>query len=117
MECQPRDNPGYVRNERKYPTPYEDKTLDFSALCGAITGFGTQGSRVQIRPSDQSRCLPAYTDMVAAAALVGSSNTIDPARTFRFRRQAVIKRTSGVSSGIFVQNRPIHRKYLKFIDQ
>jgi hypothetical protein len=43
MQCQPRDNPGYVRNERKYLRSDETKTLDFSAICGAITGFGTQG--------------------------------------------------------------------------
>jgi len=47
-ECQPRDKPGYVRNERKYPTSYEAKTLDFSAPCGPITGFQTQGSQVPI---------------------------------------------------------------------
>jgi hypothetical protein len=47
MECQPRDNPGYVRNERKYPRSHEAKALDFSALCGAITGFGMQAPQVQ----------------------------------------------------------------------
>jgi hypothetical protein len=45
---QPRDNPGYVRNERKYLRSDETKTLDFSALCGAITGFGTQVPQVWI---------------------------------------------------------------------
>jgi hypothetical protein len=40
MERQPRDNPGYVRSERKHPWSDEAKTLDFSALCGAITGSG-----------------------------------------------------------------------------
>src|SRR5438270_6672101 len=50
MECQPRDNPGYIKNERRYPISYEAKTLDFSTLCGPITGFGTQGSQVQILP-------------------------------------------------------------------
>jgi hypothetical protein len=50
LECQPRDNPGYVGNERKYLRSDETKTLDFSALCGPITGFGTQGSQVQILP-------------------------------------------------------------------
>jgi len=47
---QPRNNPGYVRNEWKYLWSDETKTLDFSALCGAIIGFGTQGSQVQILP-------------------------------------------------------------------
>ena len=28
----------------------EAKILDFSGLCGAITGFGTQGSQVRILP-------------------------------------------------------------------
>jgi len=41
LECQPRNNPDYVRNERKYPWSYEAKTLDYSAQCGAITGFGS----------------------------------------------------------------------------
>jgi hypothetical protein len=50
MECQPQDNPGYVRNEKKYPKSYEAKTPNFSGLCGAITGFGTQGSQVRILP-------------------------------------------------------------------
>ena len=44
---QPRDNPGYARNERKYLWSDETKTLDFSALCGAITGFGTQGRQAR----------------------------------------------------------------------
>jgi hypothetical protein len=48
--AKPRDNPGYVRNERKYLRSDETKTLDFSALCGAITGFGTQRSQVQVWP-------------------------------------------------------------------
>ena len=47
---QPRDNPGYVGNERKRLRSDETKTLDFSALCGPITGFGTQGSQVRILP-------------------------------------------------------------------
>src|ERR1700747_3551961 len=41
---QPRDNPGYVKNERRCSRLYEPKTLNFSALCGPVTGFGTQGS-------------------------------------------------------------------------
>jgi hypothetical protein len=44
------NNPRYVRNERKYPSSYEAKMLNFSVLCGAITGFGTQGSQVRILP-------------------------------------------------------------------
>jgi hypothetical protein len=47
MECQPQDNPGYVGNEKKYPKSYEAKMPNFSGLCGAITGFGTQeGTRL-----------------------------------------------------------------------
>lgn len=48
MECQPRDNPGYVRNERKELCSYEAETLDFSVLCGAIIGFGTQVPQIRI---------------------------------------------------------------------
>jgi transposase len=39
-----------ARNERKYLRSDETKTPDFSALYGTITGFGTQGSQVQILP-------------------------------------------------------------------
>jgi hypothetical protein len=47
FEVQPRDNPGYVRSERKWLRSYEAKTLGFSALFGAIIGFGTQGRQVR----------------------------------------------------------------------
>jgi hypothetical protein len=47
FEVQPRDNPGYVRSERKWLRSYEAKTLGFSAPFGAIIGFGTQGRQVR----------------------------------------------------------------------
>jgi len=46
---QPRDNPGYVRNERKHLRSDETKTLDFSALCGPIRTNPIRQSQVDIQ--------------------------------------------------------------------
>src|SRR5260221_1775800 len=46
VTSQPQNNPGYGTNERGCSSANRDKKLDFSELCGAITGFGTQGSQV-----------------------------------------------------------------------
>jgi|SRR5882724_8973573 len=47
LERQPRNNPGYVENDQGYSRANRAKKLDFSAICGAVTGFGTQGRQVR----------------------------------------------------------------------
>jgi hypothetical protein len=47
VEEQPRENPGYAGDEGEQSRSCEAKTVDFSALCGPVTGFGTQGSQVR----------------------------------------------------------------------
>jgi hypothetical protein len=46
VEEQPRENPGYAGDEREQSRSCEAKTVDFSALCGTVTGFGTQMPRL-----------------------------------------------------------------------
>ena len=45
VEEQRRENPGYAGDEREQSRSCEAKTVDFSALCGTVTGFGTPGSQ------------------------------------------------------------------------
>ena len=47
LESQPQNNPGYGTNKRGCSGENRAKNLDFSEICGAITGFGTQGRQAR----------------------------------------------------------------------
>jgi hypothetical protein len=46
LKSQPRNNPGYVENDRGYSSANRAEKPDFSATCGAVIGFGMQGRRL-----------------------------------------------------------------------
>src|SRR6266852_9789391 len=74
VTSQPQNNPGYGTNERGCSSANRDKKLDFSQLCAAITGFGTQESQVRILPRSrrQIRRIDGY-GMTAYGAQSGRS--------------------------------------------